>query len=88
MNSKLFSCFLLVSCVQSAVPHRNKVTKVNSSLVKLDIRVSSIVPRHQCRRALRNLEVITFSFELQFMGEDLVNLLDLTKRTTFLVWNK
>ena len=60
MNPKIVFNFLLVLSVTCSITSKNKLkseTKIYSSLEKVDVRVNSIVPRHQCRRALRNLEV-------------------------------
>ena len=61
MNPKIICSYFLVLTVNCAVTNKKQIsteTKINSSLgSSIDVRVEGIVPRHQCRRALRNLEV-------------------------------
>lgn len=61
MNPKIICSYFLALTVNCAVTNKKQIsteTKINSSLgSSIDVRVEGIVPRHQCRRALRNLEV-------------------------------
>ena len=61
MNLKIILSYFLVLNVNGAVTNKKQIvteTNINSSPgSSIDVRVEGIVPRHQCRRALRNLEV-------------------------------